>query len=250
MRVAIFIRSYAHDAPWLAFCLRSIAKFTTGFEYVMVAVAAKDHGIFLDMQRHLRLKIHVYHEHPRKPFLSSQVQLCRADEICPDVDAVCALDSDCMFYKPASPLDNLLGGKPILRGQSFELLARENNPGVIWQGAAERALGFKPEYETMCHPTIFLRSTFAPFRAAVEKHVGRRFDDYVLSCQERWPQSFAELTSLGAFAIRTGDYRLVDMHGPDATAPTDSGAPVNAHTLRQFWSRGPMPVSDLEEICK
>jgi hypothetical protein len=184
--------------------------------------------------------------------LSSEVQLCRADEICPDVDALCTLDSDCMFYKPASPLDNLMGGKPILRCQSFDLLARENNPGVIWQGMAERALGWKPEWESMTHPTIFMCSTFAPFRACVEKHTGRGFDDYVLSCQERWPQTFAELTSLGAFAMRhcANDYFFADMHGPAANALTDSGEPVNAHKLKQFWSKGQLPEAELEEILK
>jgi hypothetical protein len=249
MRVAIFIRSYSSDAAWLTYCLRSIRKFCTGFAYVLVTVPDRDAHIFAPMQSQFGIRLHTY-QVTRKPMLSSEVQLCHADSICPDVDAVCTLDSDCLYYKPASPLDNLLGGRPILRGQAFELLARENNPGVIWQGAAEMALGWKPEYECMCHPTIFLCKTFAPFRACVEKHTGRRFDDYVLSCQERWPQSFAELTSLGAFAMRTGDYFFADMHGVGKAAITDSGEPVNAHKLKQFWSKGPMPTAELEAILE
>jgi len=251
LKIAIFIRSYAPDAVWLSYCLRSIRKYATGFEYVLVAVPNRDAHIFAPMKTQYGIRLHEYTV-SRKPMLSSEVQLCRADEICPDVDAVCTLDSDCMYYKPASMADNLMCGKPVLRGQSFELLARDNNPGVIWQRFAEQALGFKPEYETMCHPTIYLTKTFKPFREHIERRTGRRFEDYVLSCTERWPQSFAELTSLGAFALRfcARDYKLIDMHGPDAAAITDSGEPVSTHKLRQFWSKGPMPAAEMEAILK
>lgn len=251
MKTAIFIRSYEPDAKWLEYCLKSIIRYTAGFAYVMVVVPQRDSHIFTPMISQYGIRLYTY-QILLKPMLSSEVELCHADCICPDVDAVCMLDSDCMFYKPASPYDNLMGGKPILRGQKFELLAKENNPGVIWQGMAERALGFKPEYEFMTHPTIYLCKTFAPFRSHIERHTGRRFNDYVLSCQERWPQTFAELTSLGAFAHKycSNDYFIADMHSVTANAITDSGDKVKAHKLKQFWSKGPMNKTEMEELLK
>ena len=242
MRVAIFIRSYSKDACWLEYALRSIRKFTTGFEYVMVAIPSKDHAVFAPLQAKYGIRLFEYGVMKSKPMLSGEVQLCHAEEICSEAEAVCLLDS----------LDFLVRGRPVLIAQSYELLARDKNPGVVWQGMAERALGWKPTHETMRHPTIFLRGTFAPFRAAVEKHTGRLFDDYVLSCREEWPQTFAELTSLGAFAARffPEQYFLADVHTDAAKTVADSGAPITALKLIQRQSRDPIPVAEFEEILK
>ena len=254
MKTAIFIRSYKPDAPWLEYCLRSIRKFATGFQYVMVVIPQTDMPVFEPLAARYRCKLHPYRLHPRKPMLSSEVELCHADEICPDVDAVCTLDSDCVFIAPVSPADYLVGGKPILIAQSFEYLASVKNAGVIWRDMATRALGWEPTHETMLHPTIYLRGLFAPFRAAVSKHTGRPFDQYVLSCREQWPQTFAELTSLGAYAYRffPEQYYFADVKTENINATADSGLPITANKLRQFWSHEPFTEklkAELEAIC-
>jgi hypothetical protein len=185
-----------------------------------------------------------------KPMLSSEVQLCYADDICRDVDAVALLDSDCMFTTPWSPLDNLVGGKSVLIAQSFAYLASIGNGGIVWQGVAAKALGWTPTHETMRHPTIYHRGLFEPFRKAVENHTGAFFDNYVLAQQETWPQGFAELTSLGAYAMKFFPelYYIADVKTDAINTKADSGSPVGANKLRQFWSHGPMPREEMERI--
>ena len=253
MRVAIFIRCHKPDAPWLEYCLRSIEKYATCFEYVMLVVPTRDHDVFFKMQSRHRFKIHAYIVNTWRPMLSGEVHLCHADEICNDVDAVCCFDSDCLFVAPATPEDYLVGGKPVLIAQSYEYLASKNNPGVVWQGMAENALGWKPTHETMRHPTIYHRGLFAPFRAAVEQHTHKPFDKYVMSCREQFPQTFAELTSLGAYAAKffPDKYYFADVQTEAIKAMADSGAPITAHKLAQYWSHDSVDKhrAELEAIC-
>ena len=255
MRTAIFIRSHRPDIIWLEYCLRSMRKYVTGFEYVTVAVPSHDMPIFYPLSKKHNFKLWTYPVVNQKNMLSSEVALCHVDSICGSVDGVCLFDSDCVWVEPATPLDFTVGGRPVLIGQSFEIMARNKNGGIVWQGMAEKALGWKPTHETMRHPTIYLCETFAPFRAAVEKHTRQRFDDYVLSCQEKWPQTFAELTSLGAFAAKIfpEKYFFADVAVPLlSNTKADSGAPITALKLRQFWSHGginPKIRDELEAIC-
>ena len=183
--------------------------------------------------------------------LSGEVQLCTADLICPEADAFCLIDSDTMWTMPVNPLDYFVGGKPRLLGQSFVKLRAEKYGGVVWQDMAERALGFAPTHETMCLPTIFLRQTFALFRAAVEKHVGKDFSTYVLGCQESWPQGFSELTSLGAIAMTVDkdNYFFFDLHS-SVEVKADSGVLLTVNKLKQWWSHDPINVAEMENILK
>ena len=252
MKTAIFIRSFYKDAPWLSYCLRSIRKYVTGFEYTIVVIPSRDSHIFTPMKSQYNIRLYEYSVHPNKPMLSSEVQLCHADSICADVDAVCTLDSDCVFMAPSLPGDYLVGGKPVLLGQRYDKITEANR---IWQSRVETALGFKPLCEFMRHPTIFLRSTFKPFREAVEKHTSQPFANYVLSGPDKFPQTFAELSSLGAFAALTfpENYFAFDLHAGLEIPKADSGELITAWKLRQFYSHGGVTESirkELEEICK
>ena len=253
MRTCIFIRSYHKDLEWFRYCLRSIQKFASGFEYAMAAVPARDVALFTPLAQEFPfLLLRVFDEVEGKGMLSGEIELCRADQHCPGVDAICCLDSDCAFQCPVTPADYMIAGKLRLIGHSFARLEKENNLGVVWKERAERALGFPVEYETMCHPTIYLAETFAQLRSVVEHHVKRPFDEYVLAGRNEFPQDFAELTSLGAVALKffTDRYRLVDAASTDKVLICDSGRPVTARTLRQYWSRDPVPVAELEELLK
>ncbi len=261
MNVAIFIRSYWRDAPWLEYALRSIGKYTRGFAYVMVVVPSRDHAFFAPLQAKYGFRLYEYGVVKGKEMLHSEVMLCRADEICPDADHILLTDSDCVFWEPVTPADYMVKGKPVILGKSFATLAKEvdspSSQAIVrqWLPAARNALGFEPTHETMTrHPAIFHRGLFTPFRAAVEKHTGRAFDDYVLSCRNEYPQTFAELTSLGNFALHDfqDQYFFADLDGPEAKATSDSGSPVTASKVKQFWSHGgitPALRTELEAIC-
>ena len=120
MRVSILIRSYWKDAEWLTFCLRSIQKYAQGFAYTILVTPTRSHGIFEPLRKRFGVRLHEYVVRLDKPMLHSEVKICRADELCPDVDFILFMDSDCVFTQPVTPLDYFVKGKPVLLAESFD----------------------------------------------------------------------------------------------------------------------------------
>jgi len=256
MRTAIFIRSYAKDAPWLEYALWSIQRFAKGFAYVVVTVPQYDRDIFLPIVGRWSARLHAAFESPNKGMLHGEMRLCHADELCADADFILFMDSDCIFVEPACPSDYFVGGKPVLVCERYDKLFASPDPGAQaaarqWRPAVQQALGFAPTHETMRrHPAVFHNGLFAPFRAAVAQQTGKPFDEYVLSCRNEYPQTFAEFDSLGAFAMAACPdlYFIADVDKVDATVLSDSGAPVLAPKMRQFWSHGGIAPEIREEL--
>ena len=239
--VAIFIRSFARDIPFLEYNMRSIQKFASGFSEVLVTVPMKDRAAFLPLSDKWCFKLHAADEPEGKGMLHAEVRLCRADELCPSADFVLFTDSDCVFTERVCPQDYFVDGKPVLFVESFEKLAREKSPRVCWRKPVVDALGFDPEYETMCrHPAVHPSWIFPKFREAVERHVMRPFDEYVLAQRNEYPQTFAEFDSLGALAVRDyiDHYHFADVDAFTAEAISMSGGPIRNNKILQNWSHG------------
>jgi hypothetical protein len=108
----------------------------------------------------------------------------------------------------------------------------------VWQKNVENALGFKPEYEGMVRQgALHLREVYAATRAAVEKHTGTPFWDYVNAGQNQFPQSFCEFNTLAAVAIR--DFRSrYEMQDYDwAKDARECGLPANT-PFQYIYKRG------------
>ena len=239
LRTQFFIRSYAKDFPWLHYALRSIRKFCTGFAGVTVAIPAHDFAIAFDMFKTSPEVHFAAYPCPDKPMLRGEIQLCRCDEIVPpDTTHVLLTDSDCIFTMPTCPEDYTINGKPIMVGERFDSMP----PGsgcFAWRDATAAALGFVPEYEFMCrHPAMYPIGVFQSFREEVEVVTQKPFDEYVLSCRNEFPQTFAELTSIGAYAHKFGGTFVSFVEKCDeGFCPTaDSGNPALMDHLKAFWS--------------
>jgi hypothetical protein len=268
MQVEIFIRTYHKDLNWLCFALRSIRKFCTGFAGVTVAVpehdlaAAKFTLELLGDRVSYRLCPH--EEVKDKAFLSGIIQLYRCDSHVPrGTTHVLLMDSDCVFTNPTTPQDYLIGGKPVMIGHprwDIDKRAAEGDQhlaGIVhWFTCCERALGFYPQYEFMSrHPALYPTWIFEKARNAVASHVGMEFDDFVLSCKAVFPHTFADLTTLGAFANRynSDHFVCIDKLGMDyRDYVADSGNSATEDRLKQFWSHGGVfkHMKELESILK
>lgn len=206
--VEILIVTYAKDMEFLRYCLKAVEKFAHGFSGVTLVVPEHERGQY-DWAK--KAKVRYFAERSGKGMLHHEVQICRADEWCPGAWAVLHLDPDCIMWRKCSPADFFVNGKPILYRERYTELRNPNRR--LWQKAVEDAVGFKPEYETMCrHPAVHLRDVYRTLRNAAEKHTGMAFDDYVLSGRNEFPQSYAEYPALGAIAIRDfrSSYEMVD----------------------------------------
>jgi hypothetical protein len=209
--VEILIVTHAKDIPFLRFCLASIHKNTAGFTGTTLVVPSSEREQFKNIPKWV--KIVYFDQIEGKGVMHHVLMKCRADELCPNADAILHVDADCMFWTPTTPVHYAPGAKPIILREKFSKIGSRNTTRMLWQKNVERALGFLPEYETMvAHPNIYLRSLYPKMRSIVQDIHGIPFDQFALSGRNEFPQSFQEFTTLGATAIKYFNeyYNFVD----------------------------------------
>lgn len=235
MKTEIFVVSCQKHFDWLEYCLRSIAKFATGFSGVTLLVPDDDHQKAIGVANcynNAEVPLSVLHgdEWPGKGMLWHMAQIMRSDIWCRDADFVLHFDSDCLFTEPVRPEDYFEDGKPVLMHASYDWLINTQQANLgMWKANAERALGGTVTEETMRrHPAVHYEWLYRAARACIEQHTGMSIDKFIMSCENSFPQSFAEFPTLGAVA-----WRLF----PDSYAwrnQETQGFPPSK--LVQFWS--------------
>jgi len=216
---AIMIVACKRDVEFLEYCLRSIQKYARGFLGVWLVVPEADRRQFHFADGMPGVTVVGFNERPGKGMLGHELMICRADEVCRDASAIVHLDCDCLFWENVTPADYLPGGKCLMVRERYEWIAPRNPNRLIWRTCVERAAGITPEYDCMVrHPNVYPRALYSRVRQLVEAHTGQPFDEYVYSCENGWPQGFAEFPLLGAVAIRDMPqaFHFVDYdHGRD-----------------------------------
>lgn len=236
MNVEILIVTFARDIHFLRYCLRSIHKFATGFSGVTIVVPAHDYDAF-QWVKEFGAKVAWFQEVLGKGMLHHEAQIIASDLWCPTADAILHLDSDCMFWEAVTPADYLIEGRAVLYRERFTTLT--NKIRLKWKEAVMDAIGIDPEWETMVrHPAIHWRATYVKTRELIELRKGRHFEEYILSCENSFPQTFAEFPTLGTVAMHhfPALYHFVDY---DVT--THDGGYLYDHgedKLVALWSHG------------
>lgn len=206
----ILIVTHWRDIEYLRYLVRSIQRFCTGFNGVTIAVPATENdGRYKWLPDGFRL--HFVDETPGRGFLHHMATKCAADVICPGADFILHLDPDCMFMSDCNPGDFLQDGKPVLYREKYAGLKNTNRQN--WQKVVTDATGLVPVWETMVrHPAVHAKQTYHLLRALVQQHTKQPFDQYVLSGQNKFPQSFCEFNSLGAVAeqINPAAYHFIE----------------------------------------
>lgn len=241
VNVAILMVTYGKDLPFAEFSFKSVQKFASGFGERVVVVPNWDVEAFRAVAEPCGFRVVGFNERPKKGMLHHQVMILQADELCPQADAILHLDADCLFTAPVTPADYLDGDRPILFRQKYESF-KNCHARYSWKTCVRNATGIDPEWETMCrHPSVYLRDTYALTRQFILEHVQMDWEEYVLSCRNEYPQTFAEFPTLGAVAIHaTPDrYSYVHVgHADDATNLHGISPPQPAPKLIAMWSHG------------
>lgn len=199
--VHILVVSYKRDIELLSYCLRSIEKYCSGFAGATLMVPTAEAKVFRDVPSCVELR--TFDEMPGKGFLHHMIQVCRADEICPDADQIVHFDADCMVWRPTTPSDFVKDGKCLMVREDYRLLESRNPNRLIWRTCVERATGIRPTHDIMVrHPNVYPRALYSHLRNVVERHLKMDFNQYVFSCENGWPQGFCEYVSLGAVGLR------------------------------------------------
>lgn len=245
MKHEIMIVSYRRDFRYLKYCLRSIAKFATGFS-VRLVVPDQDFDeavTFIRENAPSLGSISTGDEWPRKGMLWHMYCIMRADWWCPTADIIYHVDSDCVFTEPVTPEDYLVNGKPILLYESFASLIPKCEEIKRWQECTRNNLPFEPLYETMRqHPEVYCRRLYERARLLIVQKVGEPLDSYLKKQRNEFPQTFCEHVTLGNVAIHEfpDDYHFHDL----ATQPWPKSK------LRQAWSHREPTTEDLEVFQK
>lgn len=223
MKHVVFIRSYSKDFEWLKFCLRSIEKFVTGHDAVVVTVPHADLPMFLPMLK--AAGVNGFGVHETMPgYCQQQVDKIYADEFCGAGDPwITFFDSDCVATAPFD-LKTLFAanGKPYQLYTAYASLGKS----VPWQSVTERCLGFPCEHETMRrHPLTYRASELRAFRQWFRDIRGQRIDEYVRGVQAN---AFSEFNALGSW--------LWQFHHGDREWVNTEGGNTPQWPLKQFWS--------------
>ncbi|MET9886489.1 hypothetical protein ABZZ20_25795 [Streptomyces sp. NPDC006430] len=157
----------------------------------------------------------------RDDYLGQQVSKLYADEFT-DADLICHIDSDMVFFRPVSPADLLVGGRPWIVRRAVAELGRHRP----WLAPTEGFLGRPVAFDFMQQPPFtYPRRLYAELRdLCLERH-GVPLDRYVAG---RPPRGFSEFNVLGAHA-----------HAAHRASFTWYDASSDAAPLlcRWYWSR-------------
>lgn len=229
MSTSIFIKTWKNDLEWLQYCLKSIWKFGSGFEEIVLVADDSCRGLMDDFN----LKVH-YVRDWTNGYIQQQYVKLHADMYVSS-DNILFVDSDVTFCRSFSESDFMKDGKPILLKTRYSSLI--GSGAEVWKPLTEKAVGFSVEWEYMRRlPMLYLKDTVTAFRNAYHQVV-----DSMRNIQDR---SFSEFNALGAF---------VEKYQPDLYFISDTEIWMPSTVIRQNWSWGgitPQMKSEIEEILR
>lgn len=238
MNHTIFIRTFKRDFGYLYYCLKSIAKFATGFTDVVLLVPERD---LLDLLKHEAsqyvtefCRLHVIDEWEGKGMLHGMFWVMNADQACPEADFIFHMDSDCVFEKPVSPETFMVNGKPLLRYEFFDSICRRHGGIEKWRVAVNQMLPFPVPWEVMrSHPEVYHRGLYSTTRSLVEQKLRKPLVEIFQQAENKFPQNIVEFPCLGAVAMQMFPHFYEPFNMASQDNPDLADWPI-----QQFWSHG------------
>lgn len=167
MNPEIFIRTYAKDAEWLDWCLRSCLKNAPTLPITLVCPEEDREAIRLVSDKYDVLAQGVAPHH-KDGYLDQQWSKLNADAFCRDADYIIHVDSDCIWTGLDWQEELFKEDKPVIIMTSYNSL--KGSGAECWQEITEDALGWKPDYEFMRrHPSVYPRWLYTDVRAWLNK---------------------------------------------------------------------------------
>jgi hypothetical protein len=222
MKLDIFVRSYAKDIPFLLYLLRSIQKFATGYDKVVIVAPDTDKSAFESLNLTKETLLFTKDPEGVDGYMAQQITKCNADCFT-EAQWIAFIDSDCFFERPFNLYEQLFSNnKPIILKTPYIDLP----PNVPWQKPTSKALGFEVQYETMRrHPSIYKNEWLDRFRRHIAHVHGKSINDYIAG-----ETTFSEFNAMGSYVLR---YHENEAHWIDT-----SKDPVPDQWLYQAWSWG------------
>lgn len=236
-KTSILIVTHQKDFVWLEHCIRSIGKFASGFDEVVLMLPDNSaYPMFLFRIRTVpNLRIQVGHEWEGNGMMWHMWQKMIADQICPKADFILHMDADCIFSDPVTPEDYFVNGKPVLLFARYDWIVQRFNNQTFrhWQQNVQWCLGGRSDMEFMRrHPAVHYRELYPLARQKIEEFTGKPCVQYMQECHSSFPQNFAEFPTLGEVAWRHFHDRYHWVNQETHGRPHDK--------LIEFWSHSPI----------
>lgn len=185
--VDIVIKSYPPDYGFLSYCLRSIHKFASGFNDVIILLPSS-YPLPLTAEKVVLLDV-------PESYMSQQVAKLNAD-LHTQASHILHFDSDMLFTDPVTPGFFFKDGKPVWVITPFD--EAEDDEKRAWLHVMVKCLREMPKFEFMRKCAIIVpRWLYAEFRSFIEKTHGMTMEAYVMS---QPGHEFSEYNCLGFYA--------------------------------------------------
>jgi hypothetical protein len=237
MSTDIFIRTYAKDARWLEYCLRSVEKYARKFRQTVVVYGSNDESVIGPICR-AHPGLITKHDVPSGNGYADQLTSKISCDLYTDADFFFHVDDDCVFTGETTPLTHTTDGKPDVWYDRYDSKWLRDHHGVqVRKPATEAALG-RPNIDvetTRRFPVLYPRWLYKAARDRIESVHGVSTKEYIFhNCGP-----FSEFNVLGALAYYEypKNFALWSMDDYCKKPPL----------MKQFWSHsGLTPAEEVE----
>lgn len=217
--IDIYIKSYHKDFKFLRYCLKSIAKFATGYNKIILAIPNNEINMLWNTigeeLKTLNISVVPLAEYG-DGYLYQQWCKMSANQIS-DAEFIMYVDSDCIFHFPIDLQTLIKDGKSELLYTHYSKVG----DAICWQQCTESILNKKVEYE-------FMRRNGLIFKKSTLDNIAKEYPD--LERQIMLSARFSEFNMLGAYAFfnELDQYNFINTDDWKYTEPV----------VRQYWSWG------------
>ena len=224
--IDIFIKSYYKDFKMLNYCLKSIEKYLTGYNKIIIVIPKKDYQIYQSIvHTNLPIELHVVEEYG-DGYLYQQFIKMTAYKYC-DSQFIMYVDSDCIFDKHINIQSLVSNGQPEILYTHYSKVEE----AICWKQCTERFMNDVVEFEFMRRlPLIYHRETLETIH-----NLEPNLESVVMNSGR-----FSEFNALGAWAFvhQKDKYSFVN---------TDNWKPVDPLGV-QLWSHCTKNQTPLEKL--
>ncbi len=233
MKYSIFIRSWKGDIEWLSHALKSIHKYQSGWQEIVVVVPENQ----LELFKKMNLTAETLKSCPvyQNDYIGQQLTKLEAYKYT-DADIITFWDSDVIAFNHLSPEDYIIDGKPIIYRTNYQEL--KGNQGYAWKAITEKAIGYSVDFEYMRRlPLTYHRSTLEDLHLYFKTLHGITPQEYVKTITNK---DFSEFNLVGAYAekFEADKYTIIDT----------STVALPTLKAKQFWSWGGITPEIKKEI--
>jgi len=235
MTTDIFIRTYHKDLPWLAYALKSIHKYVTGYRRIIIAIPEKERHLL----NHLTAETVIGVKDLEDGYLGQQLTKMQAWRYT-DADAVVFWDSDVVATRPIDVrTEYFKDGKPIIYKTRYSSMP--DNP---WRPIVAKAMVvLDPEWEYMRRmPLVYWKDTLEGCQYFMENIHKCSLEAYLRAQPHR---AFSEFNVLGTYAewfdeqpAKSKTYHFIDTESID----------MQPCAVDQMWSWGGLTPEVMEKM--